>query len=123
MAQRFCQSCGAAITRDDPIPRDAECESCGRDLRACLNCRHYDTRYNNACTETQAEPVTDKGRRNFCEFFYFNPAPAAARGSGASREAGARAKLDSLFGGGSGARPDKSGEARKKLDDLFKKKD
>ena len=91
-----CQSCGAVVTVHDPIPRDSECESCRHDLRCCKNCRHYDTAFNNSCRETEADPVVDKDRRNFCEFFAFNPAPfAAAKQS--NRAADARAKLDALF--------------------------
>ncbi len=92
----YCQSCGALVTVHDPIPRDAECDSCRCDLRCCKNCRHYDTAYNNSCRETEADPVVDKDRRNFCEFFAFNPAPfVAAKPS--NRAANARARLDALF--------------------------
>jgi hypothetical protein len=95
-----CQRCGAPVTIAPPIPRDAECGSCRNDLRCCRNCRHYDTSYNNACRETEAEPVADKERRNFCEFFEFNPVPFGGRaGSAATRTRAdeARARLDALF--------------------------
>ena len=91
-----CQSCGALVTVHDPIPRDSECESCRHDLRCCKNCRHFDTTFNNSCRETEADPVVDKDRRNFCEFFAFNPAPFAAVKQ-SNRAADARAKLDALF--------------------------
>lgn len=102
MAGLVCQTCGAAVTLAEPIPRDSACEKCGTDLRCCRNCRHWDERYNNQCTETQADPVTDKTRRNFCEFFYFSRAAfagGAGTGSGTSRDraAEARAKLEALF--------------------------
>ena len=90
-----CQFCGAAIALAAPIPRDAECASCGRDLRCCRNCRHYDPAYNNACRETEAEPVADKERRNFCEFF--EPSRARFRSASSARATQARAKLDALF--------------------------
>ncbi len=98
MAQLVCHTCGTAVTYAEPIPRDSACEKCGTDLRCCRNCRHWDARYNNQCTETQADPVQDKTRRNFCEFFYFSRAafvgtPGAAR----DRAAEARAKLEALF--------------------------
>jgi len=99
MAAYQCQSCGAPVMVSEPIPRDSECESCRHDLRSCRNCRHYDTRYNNACRETEAEPVEDKERRNFCEYFAFNPAPFAggARAASGQRAADARARLEALF--------------------------
>jgi hypothetical protein len=97
MAELQCHGCGAAVTVGSPIPRDAECESCGRDLRCCTNCRHYDPAYHNACRETMAEPVEDKQRRNFCEYFSFNPEPFRGAGRARDRSADARARLDDLF--------------------------
>ena len=117
-----CHFCGAPVTVSEPIPRDSECESCRHDLRCCINCRHYDTRYNNSCRETEAELVEDKARRNFCEFFYFNREPFQAAGAPSRRASDARAKLDALFGGGP-ATKDRGAEARSKLDALFRKND
>ena len=121
MAERVCHACGAASVPDDPIPRDATCAKCGADLRCCRNCRHYDPRYNNSCRETEADPVEDKERRNFCEYFEFNPAPFAAAAEGKRADA-ARARLDQLFKGGAPAK-DRAAEARARLDSLFKKPD
>ena len=140
MPELQCHFCGAPVTIGEPIPRDGECESCGHDLRCCRNCRHWDPRYNNECTETMADAVEDKTRRNFCEYFYFNRAPfVAAAGGGKAREAEARAKLAGLFGGGSSPEqqsareklgklfgdkpsPPKASDARDKLDALFRRK-
>lgn len=97
MATLVCQACGRALSVFEPIPRDAACEGCGRDLRCCRNCRHWDVHYSNECTETEAEPVPDKSRRNFCEYFYYSRAPFVAGASGRDRAAEARAKLESLF--------------------------
>ena len=98
MAQLVCQSCGTAVPGCEPIPRDSACEQCGTDLRCCRNCRHWDARYSNQCTETQADPVQDKTRRNFCEFFYFSRAAfTGTPGAGKDRAAEARAKLEALF--------------------------
>lgn len=104
-----------------------------------MNCRHYDARYNNSCRETMADPIEDKDRRNFCEYFAPNSAGATAAKT-AAKQAESRAKLDALFGGGPtasgpsqtareklesmfGRKPptDRADEARKKLDALFKK--
>lgn len=100
MTERVCHACGACGVPDDPVPREATCEKCGADLRCCRNCRHWDPRYNNECRETEAELVTDKTRRNFCEFFSWTAVPFA----------GAPVK-------------DKAAEARAKLEALFKKKE
>jgi hypothetical protein len=112
-----CQHCGTSINLSEPIPRDAECSGCGRDLRACIQCRHYDPALNNSCRETEAEPVVEKERRNFCEFF------APARGArpkadDSSRQAQARAKLEALFGGAA-SKPPASSDPRARLEALF----
>lgn len=112
-----CQTCGAAVTLDEPIPRDSECASCRTDLRCCRNCRHYDPRVHNQCRETEAEMVEVKTRRNFCEYFSFTRAPFAGKGSDAAREAKAREKLEGLFGGAPA--PGASRSARDKLEGLF----
>jgi len=119
MASLQCQSCGALVTLAEPIPRESQCESCGRDLRCCRNCRHYDPRYNNSCTEPMADPVVEKDRRNFCEYFYFNREPFRGAAAASGRAAEARKQLDALFGG----RPatDRGADAKRKLEDLFKK--
>jgi hypothetical protein len=54
------------------------------------------------CRESQAEWVTDRDRRNFCDYFSLNSAPgkggASAKGStAADRASNARSKLDQLF--------------------------
>ena len=118
-----CRHCGTPVGRDEPIPRDAECTGCGRDLRACVQCRHYDPAYHNACRETEADPVSEKERRNFCEFFSFDPAPLRPQGTG--REAEARARLEGLFGGKPGTETgrDRTSDARRRLDALFRKPD
>jgi len=121
MASRQCQFCGAPVALADPIPRESSCEGCRRDYHSCRQCRHYDPTRNNSCRETEAERVEDKERRNFCEFFEFNPAPFRGAGRDAGREAQARAKLDSLFKGGGTPAVDRASDARAKLDALFRK--
>ncbi len=114
-----CRFCGHTLAVSDPIPRDAECPGCGRDLRCCRQCRHYDPSRNNECRESEAELVVEKDRRNFCEFFEFDRRPRSATGGG-DRAAEARAKLAGLFGEAPGSAPPVS-DARKRLEDLFKK--
>lgn len=99
MTALVCHNCGTPITYSEPISRQAECEKCRTDLRSCRNCRHWNERYNNQCTETEADPVADKARRNFCEYFYFSrEAFDGAAGSAAEdRAAAARKKLEELF--------------------------
>ena len=91
-----CYFCGASIDVKTRIVRDSECPSCGRDLHACVQCRHFDRNAHNMCREPQAEWVTDRERRNFCEYFSLNPAPGKG-GAGKDRASSARSKLDQLF--------------------------
>jgi hypothetical protein len=121
MPDTQCHQCGAVVRVDEPLARDADCESCGADLRCCLNCRHYDTHFNNSCRENQADPVVDKNRRNFCEFFSFTRERFVKAGSG--REAEARKKLEGLFGAAPGADSSGADEAKKRLESLFRKGD
>ena len=114
VASLECQTCGAPVPYDEPIPRDAECGNCRTDLRCCRNCRHYDPRMNNECRETQADPVVEKNRRNFCEYFYFTREAHLTKKTG-GKAAEARKKLDSMFGGKTPAQVD----ARAKLESMF----
>ena len=114
-----CHFCGAAMNLGEPIGREATCDSCGRDLRCCKQCRHYDPHYNNECRETMADPVVEKDRRNFCEYFHFSAEPFRAGAPATDRAAAARTKLESLFN--PGAQPKAKEDARAKLESLFKK--
>jgi len=92
----FCRS-GLPYPPYAMVPRESECPSCGRDLHGCRNCRHFDPAKNNLCREPNAEWIADRERANFCDFFQLADVPAGAAGR------------------------DRASEARKKLDDLFKK--
>jgi predicted RNA-binding Zn-ribbon protein involved in translation (DUF1610 family) len=67
---KMCFKCGATIELEKVSRRD-ECPKCGTDLRVCLNCAFYAESKANACTEPQAEPVKEKDRANYCDFFRF----------------------------------------------------
>jgi hypothetical protein len=119
MASLECHFCGAPVAIEEPIPRDSECGSCRHDLRCCRNCRHWDPRYNNECTETMADPVVEKARRNFCEYFYFSREPFAGSAKDTKRASEARAKLEGLFKGPPA--PASAEDARARLEKLFQR--
>jgi hypothetical protein len=78
------------------------CEGCGKDLHSCLNCRFYRKGARWDCAETVQEPVVDKEKRNYCEWFRTDPSLFARNeGRAAERSAAdkARSDLDRLFGG------------------------
>ncbi|MFQ5877065.1 MAG: hypothetical protein ACE5JH_05170 [Acidobacteriota bacterium] len=102
---RACYACGGEIPDDRKILREEECPHCSRDLHCCLNCRFHDPAVSNQCSEPQAEPVLDKERANFCEYFSFagtpgRPKPVADRG-------GARDLAPAVPGSVRGAQPDR----------------
>lgn len=78
------------------------CETCGKDLHSCSNCRFHRPGSRWDCLETIDQPVSDKGRRNYCEWFEVDPRLRSA-GAGDSKALSAAQKarkdLDSLFGG------------------------
>ncbi|HTT08187.1 MAG TPA: hypothetical protein VMH34_05290 [Gammaproteobacteria bacterium] len=81
---------GISITRRDHCPK------CNSDLHVCKFCQFYDLRAARACREPIAEPVTDKERANFCD--YFKAKPGAFLPPDQTKIESARAQLDALFG-------------------------
>ena len=63
----MCYFCGEKT--EGPVYRNSLCPSCGRDLKICLNCKFYDPGAHWDCRETISEPVRDKDRANFCDYF------------------------------------------------------
>jgi hypothetical protein len=92
-----CTFCGTSLDPKMRIVRDTTCSGCGRDLHACVQCRHYDPHAHNKCREPQAEWVTERERRNFCDYFSLNPSGAGGAQKGRAEQA--RSALDRLFPG------------------------
>ena len=67
---KTCFKCGTPIELEKVSRRD-ECTKCGADLRVCLNCAFYAESKANACVEPRVEPVKEKDRANYCDFFRF----------------------------------------------------
>lgn len=91
-----CHACVWAHDFDGPVPRRAECESCGADLRCCRNCGFFDKTTYNECSEPSAERVLDKKRSNFCDYFAGAAAVAGKTGVG-DGDGDAKTELDKLF--------------------------
>ncbi|MDP2344659.1 MAG: hypothetical protein Q8O67_27165 [Deltaproteobacteria bacterium] len=124
----ICHSCQKQHSFSDIVTFRAECDACSSDLHVCLNCKFYDRYVENQCREDQADPVANKDRRNLCE--YFKPLGVDAGDDEATK---AKAKLAALFGGTQGGTPtsspavsssaaDPAAEAKRKLEELFRKK-
>ena len=95
---RHCHRCGTAWPLSSQPGRGESCENCRADLRVCLNCRHHDRNAAHWCRERRAEPVEDKDRGNFCEWFEFATRTWTGVGAKDPREDSARAALKALLG-------------------------
>jgi len=95
MVKGKCYFCGADIELSDKVFRKDQCPGCRRDLHACVQCKFYDPRAYNQCAEPMAERVVDKEKANLCTYFQF----AGKKASEVSSE-----------------------DAKKKWEELFKKK-
>ncbi len=95
----MCWNCG---TRSDivnmPISRSAQCPYCGKDLRSCRNCRHYDSTKSSMCREPNSDFVQDKERSNFCDWFSLNTEASANMAGGTQKAHEARDAFSALFG-------------------------
>jgi hypothetical protein len=142
----ICWKCRQPLTLEGRVGRQDLCPHCLAALHACRNCTFWDTGAHNQCREPQAAYVPDREGGNFCDYFVFaeaaeenDPAAARARLEAAFASLSAkgkkvvtppsndpRARIERAFGGsGAPSAPrtaQSPNDARKKLDDLFKKK-
>ena len=95
----YCWKCGNEqifeVKVGVKVGRKDECPHCGADLHVCKNCNLYQPALHNQCREPNAEWVTDRDRRNFCDYFSLNS--AVSTGIKTNRAQDARTKLDQLF--------------------------
>ena len=89
-----CAACRGDLGRPERVGRRDVCPHCGVDLHACRQCRFYDRRAAHECRESAAEPVRDKARSNFCDWFALATGAAEAEAPPAES---ARAALGRLF--------------------------
>jgi hypothetical protein len=95
MRKGSCHHCGEVLEFADKVFRNDTCPKCGSDIYCCLNCREYDESAPNQCREPEAEKVGVKDRRNFCDYFFLNE--SQSRACSADKAAAARRKLEELF--------------------------
>jgi hypothetical protein len=96
-----CYQCSGDLS-DNAFGRSERCPACGADTRCCRNCAFEEPSYRSECRETQAEPVRDRERANYCD--YFRPHKGPARANLRSGGTGARTAFDTLFRKGSARR-------------------
>ncbi len=67
----------------------------------CRNCRFYEPGAHWDCRETISEPVREKDRANFCDFFMLSQkGTPPAKTPESDKSTDARSKFDNLFGNG-----------------------
>jgi len=89
-----CFSCQKELNVEGQIGRRDECPSCGADLHCCRNCEFYDPQAYNECREPVADRVKEKDRSNFCDWFKLGDHKAQEE---ADKVAEAKRKLAELF--------------------------
>lgn len=78
------------------VTRNTECPSCKADLHVCKACKFYSPGSHYDCHESVEDPVGDKERSNFCDWFKYND---SISGTGNSNKASAaKDAFNALFG-------------------------
>lgn len=95
---RQCHACGATWASAISPGRTDVCAACRAELRCCLNCVSYEVAAAQQCRDRRAEPVLEKDRGNFCEYFQFATRAWSDAAPFNSREQAAREALKSLLG-------------------------
>jgi hypothetical protein len=75
MSTLQCHACKKSFEWDlpsHPIGRLDNCPHCYADLKACLNCAHYDSSSQWECRESISEAVLEKSKANFCGEFQYS---------------------------------------------------
>ena len=92
-----CHFCGGTVPTAEKLFRSSLCPKCGKEVRICLHCTFYQPGAHWDCRETIPEPVTDKERANFCD--YFRPKEdGPEKGKASTGEQDAKNKFNKLFG-------------------------
>jgi len=89
----FCHKCKNSFELEVKMGRREECPHCASDLHCCKNCKYWDPKCYNECTEHIAEYIPDREKANFCGMFTFREGPPS-EGPDLLQ---AKSKLDALF--------------------------
>ncbi|HNW59391.1 MAG TPA: hypothetical protein PKI62_06940 [bacterium] len=90
----ICYHCQAEIPLESKPGRQQLCPRCSSYLHCCRNCRFFDALAYHGCREPQADWVQEKEMGNYCEYFTAAAQPAAVN----TKADEARRRLDELFG-------------------------
>ena len=95
MKSGYCHHCGSHLEFAEKVFRNDTCSGCGSDVYCCMNCAEHDESAPNQCREPQAEKVTVKDRRNYCDYFSLREGKTTSTTRDRATEA--KRKLDDLF--------------------------
>ena len=91
----YCWKCKNEIKGLDKISRSATCPHCQVYLHCCFNCIFYDKFAYHECKEPQAEWIKEKDKANFCDYFSLIKEKLIEHKTLSKEEA--RRKLNELF--------------------------
>lgn len=92
---KVCTLCGKEIEIDRYFSRTSLCPHCRGDLHICMNCKFYSETAHNKCLEPKAEYQRARDKANYCDYFFFRERTSS--GSSPADKEDARKKLDDLF--------------------------
>ena len=93
-----CWKCNKEIDSNE-VFRSTECPSCHAQLHCCKGCKFYAPGNHFDCKESVIDPVSDKERANFCD--YFSPILKGNNNNNSKAKAdAAKDAFNALFGGG-----------------------
>ncbi|HOV39037.1 MAG TPA: hypothetical protein PLG79_09965 [Spirochaetales bacterium] len=92
-----CHFCNTEVPTDTPIYRSSLCSHCGKEIRICLNCVFYLPGAHWDCRESIPDPVFDKERANFCEFFRPASGGTNTEKGSTQKDSHGRDRFNSLF--------------------------
>ena len=91
-----CWNCGKDTGITAKPTRLDHCSVCLADQKACRGCRFYDPHAAHQCRERIDDPVKNKEKANFCDYFQTRVVGAKAQGQQNSKDA-KKKSFDNLF--------------------------
>ncbi|MBN1524751.1 MAG: hypothetical protein JW904_09720 [Spirochaetales bacterium] len=94
----ICAHCKKELPPELQIVKSSSCPFCRADLKTCTNCVFYKPGSHWDCAETISEPVREKDKSNFCDFFRYNKNRKPETSADAHTTVDARDNFSKLFG-------------------------
>ena len=92
----YCHRCGTELEKS-MFGRGDRCPGCEGDTRCCRNCEFDDPSFGTQCRETHAEPVSEREKANFCDYFQARKHPERPAKGPDPKRATRKSAFDDLF--------------------------